>query len=84
MSLFVQFGGVLPSGADYLHSQFMQGWPCGKKTHVHAVQCFGLRAFKSEGRVHICMTAVFIVPGMFVMVCMCLGFNCGSGRRVLL
>ena len=81
---------MLPCGADYLHSQFMQGWPCGKKTHVHAVQGFGLRAFKSKGRVQICMAALFIVPGVFVMatvlvmVCMCLGFNRRGGRRVLL
>ena len=82
--MFVQLGGVLPSGADYLNAQFMQGWPCGKKTHVHAVQGFGLRAFKSKRRVQICMPAVFIVPGIFVMVCMRLGFNSRCGRRVLL
>ena len=75
---------MLPSGADYLHAQFMQGWPCGEKTHVHAMQGFRLGAFKSKGRVQIRMTAVFIVPGMFVMVCMRLGFNRRGGRRVLL
>ena len=75
---------MLPCGADYLHSQFMQGWPCGKKTHIHAMQGIRLHAFKGEGRIQICMPAVVIVPGMFVMVCMRLGFNSWDGRRVML
>ena len=51
--LVVQLGSMLPSWADKLNPQFVQGGPCGEKRHVHAGQGFGVGAFKNKGGIQI-------------------------------